>query len=133
LFVLQVASIFEDDSDFEAKATSVQVPSRAHDSDDDTVASFTEQEWFSLEPRPPFTQVDTHWTLKRKTVVDNPLDDDEVSEWSMDVDGPAFEDPVMISDEDSQPEPVVLKKKKIQRTTSSVSVKFLIALILMLS
>ncbi|KAG1880174.1 hypothetical protein F4604DRAFT_1679271 [Suillus subluteus] len=120
---LKVASIFEDESDFEAKSTSAQVPSRAHDSDNDSVASFAEQEQFSQEPKAPFTQVDTHRTLKRKTVVDDTFDDDDdVSEWSMDVDGPTFEDSVLISDEDSQPEPVVPKKKKIQRTTSSTSV-----------
>lgn len=125
-FFLQVASIFEDESDFEAKSTSAQVPSRAHDSDNDSVASFAEQEQFSQEPKAPFTQVDTHRTLKRKTMVDDTFDDDdddEVSEWSMDVDGPTFQDSLLISDEDSQPEPVVPKKKKIQRTTSSVSVK----------
>ncbi|KAG2112035.1 uncharacterized protein F5147DRAFT_792726, partial [Suillus discolor] len=119
---LKVASIFEDISDFEAKATSTQVLSRAHDSDGNSVASSAEQEQYSLEPKPPFTQVDPPRTLKQKTVLDDTLDDDEVSDWSMDVDSPTFEDPVMISDEDSQPEPVVLKKNKVQRTTSLTSV-----------
>ncbi|KAG2106173.1 uncharacterized protein F5147DRAFT_653929 [Suillus discolor] len=119
---LKVASIFEDISDFEAKATSTQVLSRAHDSDDNSVASSAEQEQYSLETKPPFTQVDPSQTLKRKTVLDDTLDDDEVSDWSMDVDGPAFEDLVMISDEDSQPKPVVLKKNKVQCTTSLTSV-----------
>ncbi|KAG2342372.1 hypothetical protein BDR05DRAFT_949031 [Suillus weaverae] len=119
----KVASIFEDNLDFEdksdlkAKATSMQVPSRAHDSDDDS-----DQYRYSQEPRAPFTQVETLRTLKQKTVDDDTLADDEVSDWSMNIDGPAFEDPVMISDEDSQPEPVVLKKKKTQRTTSLTSV-----------
>ncbi|KAG1862826.1 hypothetical protein DFJ58DRAFT_839339 [Suillus subalutaceus] len=122
----KVVSIFEDNVDFEPKATSTSVPSGAYDSDEDLATSFAEQEQYSLEPKPPFTQIDTLWTLKWKTLVDDALDDDKeasvVSDWSMDIDGPAFEDLIMVSDEESQPEPVVLKKEKIQRTTSSTSV-----------
>ncbi|KAG1867263.1 hypothetical protein DFJ58DRAFT_723936 [Suillus subalutaceus] len=121
----KVASIFEDNADFEPKATSTSVPSGAYDLDEDSATSFAEQEQYSLEPKPPFTQIDTLRALKQKTLVDDALDDEEeasvVSDWSMDIDGPAFEDPIMVSDEESQPEPVVLKKK-IQRTTSLTSV-----------
>ncbi|KAG1765181.1 hypothetical protein EV702DRAFT_1204663 [Suillus placidus] len=76
---LKVASIFEDNSDLkdksdlEAKATSMQVPSRAHDSDDNLVSSFAEQDQYrySQEPKTSFTQVDTLRILKWKTMDDD--------------------------------------------------------------
>ncbi|KAG1792444.1 uncharacterized protein HD556DRAFT_1379572 [Suillus plorans] len=43
-----------------------------------------------------------------------------VSNWSMEVEG--VDDPIMCADESSQPEPIVVKKEKVSRTTTSTSV-----------
>ncbi|KAG2095667.1 uncharacterized protein F5147DRAFT_656781 [Suillus discolor] len=113
----KVASIFDDNSDFNEPIAPV-----AHESDDDLATSPTEREQYSLEPKAPFTQVDN--PLKRKACVDEFIDDNEesvVSDWSMDIEGPDLEDAIENSEDASEPEPAVVKKK-VQCTTSSTSV-----------
>ncbi|KAG1907211.1 uncharacterized protein F5891DRAFT_1181506 [Suillus fuscotomentosus] len=71
----------------------------------------------------PFTQVDN--PLKQKACVDELINDNKesiVSEWSMDIEGPDLEDAIKISDDAPEPEPVVVKKEKVQCTTSLTSV-----------
>ncbi|KAG2127950.1 hypothetical protein DEU56DRAFT_982614 [Suillus clintonianus] len=113
----KVASIFEDNVDFDEPNAPV-----AHELDD-SVTSFTEQEWYSQEPKAPFTQIENRGTLKRKASVEDLLDDEEesmVSDWSMDIEGPDFEDTF---EPELEPEPpVVVKKEKDLRTTFSTSV-----------
>lgn len=60
-------------------------------------------------------------------------DDDEeymVSDWSMDIKGPDLEDAIMDYDDTPEPEPVVVKKEKVQRTTSLVRTLNLLVFIL---
>jgi hypothetical protein len=121
-----VASIFEDNVDFDEPDAPV-----AYEPDDDSVTSFTEQELGSQGPQAPFTQIENRGTLKRKASVDDDFDDDEesmVSDWSMDIEGPDFEDTF-----EPEPEPpVVVKKEKDPRTTFLVRTLNIIALTLTL-
>jgi hypothetical protein len=97
------------------------------------VTSSVECEQYSLEPKAPFTQVDN--PLKWKACVDELIDDYKesiVSEWSMDIEGPDLEDGIEISDNTPEPEPVVVKKEKVQHTTSLVRTLNLLAFILTL-
>ncbi|KAG1747267.1 uncharacterized protein EDB91DRAFT_1079861 [Suillus paluster] len=134
----KVASIFEDNVDFDKPNAPV-----GYEPDDDSVTSFTEQEWYLQGPQAPFTQIDNHRilkqkasgpqapftqidnrrTLKRKASVDDVLDDDEesmVSDWSMDIEGPDFED--TFKPEPKPEPPVVVKKEKDPCMTFSTSV-----------
>ncbi|KAG1862717.1 hypothetical protein DFJ58DRAFT_725203 [Suillus subalutaceus] len=117
----KVASIFEDNMDFNEP----NAPP-AYESDDDSVTSFTEQERYSQEPRAPFTQIENRGTLKRKASVDDVFNDDEesmVSDWSMDIEGPDFEDMF-----EPEPEPPVeVKKEKDPRKTFLTSVSVVTA------
>ncbi|KAG2339140.1 hypothetical protein BDR05DRAFT_1003678 [Suillus weaverae] len=117
----KVASIFEDNMDFDEP----NAPP-AYESDDDSVTSFTEQERYSQEPRAPFTQIENHGTLKRKASVDDVFNNDEesmVSDWSMDIEGPDFEDTF-----EPEPEPPVeVKKEKDPCKTFSTSVSVVTA------
>lgn len=89
------------------------------------------EEQYSQEPKAPFTQVDNHMFLKRKA---STIDDEEsLVSWSMEIDGNAelVEDAIMSSDSEA-PLPVktnTAKKEKILRTTYSVRILALIALI----
>ncbi|KAG1718121.1 hypothetical protein EDB19DRAFT_1921270 [Suillus lakei] len=76
----------------------------------------------------PFTQVEN--PLKWKAYVNELSDNDEesmVSNWSMDIEGPDLEDAIVNSDDNDdnalEPEPVVVKKEKVQHTTSLKKVK----------
>ncbi|KAG1813069.1 hypothetical protein DFJ58DRAFT_740122 [Suillus subalutaceus] len=114
----EVASIFDDNLDFNKPTTPV-----AYESDDDFESSFVECEEYSQEPKAPFTQVDN--PLKQNACVDEAVDDNEesmVSDWSMDIIGPDLEDVIEDSDDAPEPEPVVVKKERVQRTTSLTSV-----------
>ncbi|KAG1782887.1 hypothetical protein EV702DRAFT_1191338 [Suillus placidus] len=77
---------------------------------------------FSQEPRAPFTQAPNLKSSKCKAndilVLDEVSDDESmVSDWSMEVEG--VNDPIV---ELSQPEPIAVKKEKVSRTTTSMSV-----------
>ncbi|KAG1729898.1 hypothetical protein EDB19DRAFT_1832211 [Suillus lakei] len=106
----KVASIFKDNVDFDKPNAPV-----AYELDHDSVTLFTEQEWGSQGPQAPLMQIENCRTLKRK---DDIFDDDAesmVSDWSMDIEGPDFEDTFK-----PEPEPpVVVKKEKDLRTTFS--------------
>ncbi|KAG1884297.1 hypothetical protein F4604DRAFT_1919429 [Suillus subluteus] len=115
---LKVASIFKDNSDFdEPKAPFTP-------SDDDSVILVTEPEQYSQEPKAPFTQMDNHRALKCEASMDDVSDNDTgsmMTSWSIDMEGPDLEDPIVDSDDKPEPEPVVVKQK-VLRTTSSTSV-----------
>ncbi|KAG0699125.1 hypothetical protein DFH29DRAFT_877529 [Suillus ampliporus] len=120
----KVASTFEDNLDFnEPKESSVE-----YESDDDFVTLVAEQEQYLQEPKAPFTQVDNHKTLKQKASVEDVSDDEGslVSNWSMDLNDPAFEDPIVDSDDapqpTPQPKPVVMKQKILHTMSSIISV-----------
>ncbi|KAG0698487.1 hypothetical protein DFH29DRAFT_877974 [Suillus ampliporus] len=126
---IAVASIFEDNLDFnEPKAPFTQIPPPVYDLDDEFVTSFTQEERYSWRPEAPFTQMDNHMAmgaLKQKASVEDVDDIDEeslVSDWSMDIDCPDFEDLIMNSDEALQLEPAVAKKVLHTMSLTSVSV-----------
>ncbi|KAG1744439.1 hypothetical protein EDB19DRAFT_1961698 [Suillus lakei] len=113
----KVASIFEEDSDFEGpKAPFTQIPQIEFDSDDEIMAPFTQQVHDHMATAP----------LKRKASADSVLDSDAESQWSMDIDR---DDVVEVSDdliedfdsEPAQPDPIVVKQEKKQRLTTSTS------------
>ncbi|KAG2111448.1 hypothetical protein DEU56DRAFT_762189 [Suillus clintonianus] len=112
----KVASIFEEDSDFEGpKAPFTQIPPIVFDSDDEVMAPFTQQVHDHMATSP----------LKRKASADSVLDSDAESHWSMDIDR---DDVVELSDDliedydsEPEPEPIVVKKEKKQRLTTSTS------------
>jgi hypothetical protein len=77
--------------------------------------------------------------LKQKAYVDELSNDNEesmVSDWSMDIEGPDLEDVIVNSDHNDnnapEPKPVVVKKEKVQHTTSLVRTLNLLAFILTL-
>ncbi|KAG1864366.1 hypothetical protein F4604DRAFT_1928806 [Suillus subluteus] len=114
----KVTSIFDDNSDIDEPIAPV-----TYESDDDLATPFVECRQFSQEPRAPVTQADN--PLKQKAHAHEFSDDDEgsmVSDWSMDIEGPDLEDAIMDYDDTPEPEPVVVKKEKVQRTTSLTSV-----------
>ncbi|KAG1753663.1 uncharacterized protein EDB91DRAFT_1333078 [Suillus paluster] len=122
----KVASIFDEDSDCGGpKAPFTQIPSIEFDSDDELMDSFTQEDEDLQEPKAPFTQMDDRIAtaaLKRKASVDSVSDDDEQSQWSMDIDRDDVED--LIEDFDSEPpqaNPIVVKKEKVLRMTTSTS------------
>lgn len=122
-----MASIFEDNVDFDEPNAPVAYEL------DDSVTSFTEQEWYLQEPKAPFTQIENSGTLKRKASVEDLLDDEEesmVSDWSMDIEGPDFE--ATFEPKLEPKPPVVVKKEKDLRTTFSVRTLNIIALTLTL-
>ncbi|KAG1743143.1 hypothetical protein EDB19DRAFT_1907285 [Suillus lakei] len=86
----KVASIFDEDSDCGGpKAPFTQIPSIEFNSDDELMDSFTQEDEDLQEPKAPFTQMDDHiatTALKRKASVDSVSDNDEQSQWSMDID-----------------------------------------------
>ncbi|KAG2059109.1 hypothetical protein BDR06DRAFT_968108 [Suillus hirtellus] len=114
----KVALMFEDNSDFDKP----KEPSVEYESDDDFATSFSEQEQYSQEPKAPFIQVDNHRTFKQKASEEDISDDEgsAVSNWSIDLDGPTFEDPIMDFNDAPQPKSVVVKQK-ILYTMSSTS------------
>ncbi|KAG2124060.1 hypothetical protein DEU56DRAFT_759837 [Suillus clintonianus] len=122
----KVASIFDEDSDCGGpKAPFTQIPPIEFDSDDELMDSFTQEDEDLQEPEAPFTQMDDHIAtaaLKRKASVDSISDNDEQSQWSMDIDRDNVED--LIEDSDSEPpqaNPIVVKKEKVLRMTTSTS------------
>ncbi|KAG1719442.1 uncharacterized protein EDB91DRAFT_1340926 [Suillus paluster] len=122
----KVASIFDEDSDCGGpKAPFTQIPSIEFDSDDELMDSFTQEDEDLQEPKAPFTQMDDRIAtaaLKRKASVNSVSDDDEQSQWSMDIDRDDVED--LIEDFDSEPpqaNPIVVKKEKVLRMTTSTS------------
>ncbi|KAG2029775.1 hypothetical protein BDR03DRAFT_987531 [Suillus americanus] len=100
----KVASIFDEDSDCGGpKAPFTQIPSIEFDLDDELMVSFMQEDEDLQEPKAPFTQMDDHiatLALKRKASVDSVSDNDEQSQWSMDIDCDDVED--MIEDFNSE-------------------------------
>ncbi|KAG1862610.1 hypothetical protein F4604DRAFT_1683757 [Suillus subluteus] len=122
----KVASIFDSDSDCgRPKAPFTQIPSIEFDLDDELMDSFMQEDEDLQEPKAPFTQMDDHIAmvaLKRKASVNSISDDDEQSQWSMDIYRDDVED--LIEDSDSEPpqaNPVIVKKEKVLRITTSTS------------
>ncbi|KAG2119083.1 uncharacterized protein F5147DRAFT_801844 [Suillus discolor] len=110
----KVVSIFDENSDFDEP----QVGQGLLQYDDSELE-------LSREPRTPFTQAPNLKSFKRKAneilVLDEVSEAESVvSDWSMEVEG--VNNPIVCVDELSQPEPIVVKKEKVLRTTTSTSV-----------
>ncbi|KAG1799573.1 uncharacterized protein BJ212DRAFT_1488290 [Suillus subaureus] len=124
----KVASIFDNDSDFEGpKAPFMQILPIEFDSEDELVTLFSDEGKDSQEPTN--LKALTTRTLKCKASADSLMDDNKesvTSKWSMDIDHNAMlelaEDLIEDSDGKSpQPEPIVIKKEKVVWTTTSTS------------